>query len=81
MENNQMNSPYKFPDFDKDKAIEVKLEKPFLNGLMLAGIWQGKNRLATFSVSRKEWENRSHLLEIVDEILLNREKDMLRWKK
>ena len=81
MENNQMNSPYKFPDFDKDKAIQVKLEKPFINGSMLVGIWQGKNKLATFSVSNKEWANKKQLLEIVDEILLDREKQMLRWKK
>jgi hypothetical protein len=81
MENNQLNSSYKLPDFDKDKGIDVILGEPIMNGLRLVGIWQGKNRLATFSVSREEWEDRSQLLKIVDEMLLNREKQMLKWKK
>lgn len=77
----QSNNPNKIPNFDKDKGIKVILGKPFIDDLRLVGIWQGKNRLATFSVSREEWEDRSQLLKIVDEVLLNREKQMLKWRK
>ena len=72
------HNPNKINDSNKDSIVEIIAEEFGFN-LLLVGIWHGENELASFTVPYEVWKDENQILEIVNSILLNSGKDVVKW--